>query len=82
MGLITGLVTLPLAPARGVVWLAEKLWQEAFRQWTDPATIRRELQATHELWSTGAISDEERARTEDELLGRLMAGHEAGGRNG
>lgn len=25
MGLITGLLTLPLAPVRGVVWVAEKL---------------------------------------------------------
>ena len=29
MGLITGLLTLPLAPVRGVVWVAEQVQAEA-----------------------------------------------------
>ncbi|MGO4759259.1 gas vesicle protein GvpG, partial [Streptomyces sp. 2MCAF27] len=36
MGLITGLLTLPLAPVRGVAWIAEQLRQEALRELYDP----------------------------------------------
>jgi hypothetical protein len=78
MGLVGGVVTLPLLPLRGVVWLAEQLRQEALRQWTDPATIRAELQRVHERWSAGEIDAEERSAQEDALLGRLMARSRAG----
>ena len=30
MGLITGLLTLPLAPVRGTVWLAERILDRVF----------------------------------------------------
>ena len=29
MGLITGLLTLPLAPVRGTVWIAERIQEQA-----------------------------------------------------
>ena len=32
MGLFTGLLTLPLAPVRGVVWIAEQVTDEVDRQ--------------------------------------------------
>lgn len=80
MGLFSGLVTLPLLPVRGVVWLAEQLEQEAFRQWTDPATVRAEFQDTHERWLAGELSDEARAEAEDALLARLMARSHSGAR--
>ena len=32
MGLITGLLTLPLAPVRGTIWVAEQLAAEAERE--------------------------------------------------
>jgi len=31
VGLITGLLTLPLAPVRGTVWLAERIQEQAER---------------------------------------------------
>ena len=40
MGLFTGLLTLPLAPVRGVVWVAEQVAQEADRQLYDEDRIR------------------------------------------
>lgn len=73
MGFFTGLLTLPLAPLRGVVWIGNTLAQEAYRQWTDPAVVRAELAQTHERWLAGEISDAERDRLEDDLLQRLMA---------
>ena len=51
---------------------------EALRQWTDPATIRAELQRTHERWTAGEITDDERSAQEDALLARLMARSRAG----
>jgi hypothetical protein len=71
MGLLTGLLTLPLAPVRGTVWIAERLVEQAERELGDEATIRRrltELQVRHEL---GEITDEELAEGEDVLLARL-----------
>ena len=32
MGLITGLLTLPLAPVRGTIWIAEQIAAEAERR--------------------------------------------------
>ncbi|HEY8300580.1 MAG TPA: gas vesicle protein GvpG [Jatrophihabitans sp.] len=79
MGMFTGLLTLPLAPVRGVVWLGETLAKEAHRQWTDPAAVRAELEQTQRRWEAGEINDAERAATEDELLQRLLAGRPGGG---
>lgn len=79
MGLLTGLLTLPLAPVRGTVWIAERLVEQAERELGDETTIRRrltELQVRHDL---GEISDEELAEEEDALLLRLAASREPKG---
>jgi hypothetical protein len=78
MGLFTGLLTLPLAPVRGVMWVGNVIAQEAYRQWTDPELIRTELQRTHERWLAGEITDAQRDELEDGLLQRLMAGRQNG----
>lgn len=76
MGLFTGLLTLPLAPLRGVMWVGDTLAREAHRQWTDPAVVRSELERTNERWLAGEIDDVRRDELEDQLLQRLMAGRE------
>ena len=43
MGLITGLLTLPLAPVRGTVWLAERIQEAAEEELYDDSSIRAEL---------------------------------------
>jgi hypothetical protein len=78
MGLFTGLVTLPLAPLRGVMWVGDKLAQEAYRQWTDPNVVRAELEHTHERWVAGEITEQQRDELEDGLLQRLIAGRSGG----
>ena len=40
MGLITGLLTLPLAPVRGVAWIGEQVALEAERELNDETRIR------------------------------------------
>ena len=72
MGLITGLLTLPLAPVRGVVWLAEQIKDYAEEQYYDPANIRDELERVEEARQTGELTEEECTEWENELLRRLM----------
>lgn len=72
MGLITGLFTWPLAPARGVGWLAEQVLDEAERQWADPAAVERSLADVEERRASGELTEEEAAELEEELVARLM----------
>jgi hypothetical protein len=74
MGLITGLLTLPLAPVRGVAWLGERILEQAEQQMYDPVAIRRELSEVERARADGLLSDEEAADLENELLSRMMAG--------
>jgi cytochrome c-type biogenesis protein CcmI len=73
MGLITGLLTWPLAPVRGVAWIAEQVRQEAERQWTDPAALQDALADVQARREAGLIDDAEADRLEDELIERLLA---------
>jgi hypothetical protein len=72
MGLVSGLLGLPLAPVRGVLWLAEQIQDQAEQQYYDPARIRTELEWVDEARRTGELSDSEAAERENELLQRLM----------
>ena len=71
MGLITGLITLPLAPVRGVAWVAEQVAVEAERELNDETRVRRELAALQMELEEGHIGEEEYERLEDALLDRL-----------
>jgi hypothetical protein len=80
MGLFTGLLTLPLAPVRGVVWLASQLEAEAERQLTDPATVRAELEQVERAHEQGLLTDAERDERADQLVARLLPDRRGGGR--
>ncbi|MFC9247672.1 gas vesicle protein GvpG [Streptomyces sp. NPDC057136] len=73
MGLITGLLTLPLAPVRGVIWVAEKVHDTAERELHDPGVIRAQLAALNQELEDGIIDLEEFEREEERLLDRLHA---------
>jgi len=78
MGIVTGLLTLPLAPVRATVWVAEQLEAEAERQLDDPESLRQQLetlQVSHEL---GEIDTDEYERVEEAVLARLIALEEQG----
>jgi polyhydroxyalkanoate synthesis regulator phasin len=72
MGLLTGLLTLPLAPLRGTVAVAEQVRRQAEEAYYDPAAIRRELEQVDQLRSDGEITDEEATAWEDQLIERMM----------
>jgi hypothetical protein len=72
MGLLTGLLTLPLAPVRGVAWVAEVLAEEADRELAAASSPERALSDLEAARATGEISDEELERRHEELLDALI----------
>jgi hypothetical protein len=71
MGLIGGLLTLPLAPARGLAWVIEQVVDEAEAQLYDPRRIRAELAEASAALDRGELDEETYDEIERELLGRL-----------
>lgn len=71
MGLITGLLTLPLAPVRGVAWIGEQVALEADRHLDDEARLRSELGRLELAREQGELTEEEFEEIEDVLLEEL-----------
>jgi Gas vesicle protein G len=71
MGLVTGLLTLPLAPVRGTIWVAEQLVAEAERELRDERSVRRRLAEAERQFEAGTLTAEEYEAVEDELLEQL-----------
>jgi hypothetical protein len=72
MGLLTGLLTLPLAPVRGTIWVAERIAEEAERQLDEEPAVRRALDELQTAYELGEIDEASFERREDELLRRLI----------
>ena len=73
MGLITGLLTLPLAPVRGTIWLAERIQEQAEDELYDESSIRAGLLELESARRVGTLDEQEIAAAEDALIERLMA---------
>ncbi|MCZ9340238.1 gas vesicle protein GvpG [Streptomyces sp. TRM76130] len=82
MGLISEVLLLPLAPARGSAWAIRQVIREAERIYYDPATVRAELGRLEERLESGEITEEEFDRQEDELLDRLETASRRGAGTG
>jgi Gas vesicle protein G len=78
VGLITGLLTLPLAPVRGTVWLAERIQEQAEQELYDEEAIRAQLMEIDAAREAGEIDEEEATQAEDALLERLIAARSLG----
>jgi hypothetical protein len=76
VGLITGLLTLPLAPVRGTIWLADQLAQVAEDELYDENRIRRGLMELEMMEADGLLDADERRLREDDLLERLAIARE------
>jgi hypothetical protein len=70
--MLTLLLRLPFLPIEGVVRLAELIEEQAEREFHDPATVRRELEAAAEARAADAISDTELAEIERRATARLV----------
>lgn len=76
MGLITGILTLPLAPVRGVAWIGERLLEQAEAELYDENRIMRELTELEAAKDAGELDEEEFGSRVDELLARLEIGRQ------
>jgi hypothetical protein len=79
MGLISGLFTWPIAPVRGVAWVAERVLDEGERQLSDPAEVERALLEVDERRAAGELTQEEAEEMEEALIARLTLHHPGDG---
>jgi Gas vesicle protein G len=73
MGLITGLLTLPLAPVRGTMRVAGLLERQAQNELNDESDVRAGLAELETAREEGWYSEAEIQEAEDALLERLIA---------
>src|SRR5205823_2866634 len=78
VGVLKGLVLLPLAPVRGVVWLAERLAEQAEHELYDEASIRRQLDELQDARDLDEIPEETYQEAEAQLVERLMEARRRG----
>jgi hypothetical protein len=73
MGLLTGILTLPLAPVRGVAWIGEIVAEEAQRELEAIQSPQRALAELEAARASGELSEEEFAEREAELIELVIA---------
>ncbi len=78
MGLISGILLLPLAPVRGIAWVGEVVAEEADRQLEAAESPERALADLEAARATGEIDPEEADAIEEELIARLLEGRSGG----
>jgi hypothetical protein len=72
--LITTLLLLPVAPVKGVLWVAGKITDEAERRYYSEGAIVSELRRVEDARRSGQLSEEQAAAREEELLQRRLGG--------
>jgi hypothetical protein len=75
VGLVKGLLLLPLAPVNGVRWVVEVLVDEASRELASRESPERRLAELDARRANGELSDEEAEALEAELIEQLLARH-------
>ena len=73
MGLFTGLLTLPLAPVRGTMWVAEKLYEAAEQEANPDVQFRARLETLQVAYELGELTDEDYEQAEQELVAQFEA---------
>jgi Gas vesicle protein G len=68
MGLISGLLTLPLAPLRGTLRVADMLEKQAENELYDESAILASLAELETAREAGEIDEEEAEQAENELV--------------
>lgn len=72
MGFLTDLLTFPvLGPIKGVVWVAEKVAEQAEKELYDEDAVRGQLMELELRYDLGEIGEEEYLEAEETLLERL-----------
>jgi L-fucose isomerase-like protein len=68
VGLLSSLVTWPLAPVRGVVSLGELIQRRVDQELNDPARTRRQLEELDEARRRGEITPEQEHQAQEQIL--------------
>ncbi|MCJ7620595.1 MAG: gas vesicle protein GvpG [Anaerolineae bacterium] len=77
MGFLTNLLTFPvLGPVKGVMWVAEKLSEQAEKELYDKDKLRGYLMELELRYDLGEIEEEEYLAAEEILLERLKVARE------
>ncbi|RSS62204.1 gas vesicle protein [Streptomyces sp. WAC07061] len=71
MGLLSSLVTAPLAPVRAVMWVAQRVADKAEAEYYDPAPVWAALAELDGQLRRGEIDQAAFDGAEEELLDRL-----------
>jgi hypothetical protein len=75
MGIFSGLLLLPIAPVRGVGWVANVLAEEAERELESKESPERALADLQAARANGEISEEDAEALETQLVERMLARH-------
>ncbi|MEU1999093.1 gas vesicle protein GvpG [Nocardia gamkensis] len=70
-GVVTSILSLPVAPVRGVIWLGELIQDQVDQKMHDPALMRRELEEIDAAAAAGQLSEEERKQAQQAVLDRM-----------
>jgi len=73
MGLISALLTLPLAPVRGTMWIGDQIREQAEAELSDDGIIHAQLMEIEAAREAGEIDEQTAAEAEDMLIERLIA---------
>ncbi|MFE4498464.1 gas vesicle protein GvpG [Rhodococcus sp. NPDC056743] len=73
MGVLSFIVTLPLAPVRGVISLAELIQQQVEDELHNPASARRALEELEEARAAGEITEQEEQQAQQVILDDMAA---------
>ena len=72
MGFLTDLLTLPvLGPIKGVIWIGEKMVEQAEKELYDEGAVRGQLMELELRYDLGEIGEDEYLEAEEILLQRL-----------
>lgn len=71
MGIVSGLLLLPLAPVRGTAWIADHLLHEARRQTHDPRAVQARLAQLNRDLDDGVVDEAAFEKEEERLLALL-----------
>ncbi|MEU1198184.1 gas vesicle protein GvpG [Streptomyces sp. NPDC005813] len=71
MGVLSQILTLPLAPVRGVGWVVDRVVEAAEQEYYDPEPVQRALADLEKDLLEGRIDQQTFEEREDELLDRL-----------
>ena len=66
-------MTLPLAPLRGVVWIAEQVQELSERETSDPIVMQQRLREAQQDYEDGLITATEYMAFEEWIVQRLLS---------